>query len=128
MDRSFDKKRILIVDDNHELLDILQQGLKNYTLMVAEDGKEAVEQAFTLQPDLILMDVMMPEMDGPAAIRLIRQNPKTWSIPILAISAGITTSVPEECARIGCDDYVAKPFSFMKLRSRIERLLLLHPR
>jgi two-component system, cell cycle response regulator DivK len=128
MHQYLDNKRILIVDDNHELLDVLQQGLKSYTLMVAGDGKEAVEQAYTLQPDLILMDIMMPEMDGPEAIRLIRQNPKTRSIPILAISAGISASAAEECALIGCDDFIAKPFSFKTLRSRIERLLFLHPR
>ncbi len=116
-------KKILIVDDNSELLEVLQQGLKQYDLILAENGKQAVEIAFTLHPDLILMDLMMPEMDGPQAIGLIRQNPKTHSIPILAISAGFITDIREECAQIGCDDFIAKPFTFTQLGFRIEKLL-----
>jgi len=57
-------KKILIVDDNQELVRALQLLLKNYNLILAENGKQAVEIAFTLQPDLILMDILMPEMDG----------------------------------------------------------------
>ena len=121
-------KKILVVDDNQELLDVLQQGLKRYSLILAENGKQAVEQAFNLQPDLILMDIMMPEMDGPAAIRLIRQNPKTRSIPILVISADVIGNINEECSKIGCDDFIAKPFTFKELGSRIEKLLIEHNR
>ncbi len=62
------RKKILIVDDNSDLLDVLQQGLKQYDLILAEIGKQAVEIANTLHPDIILMDLMMPEMDGPQAI------------------------------------------------------------
>ncbi len=116
-------KKILIVDDNSDLLDVLQQGLKQYDLILAENGKQAVEIAYTLHPDLILMDLMMPEMDGPQAIDLIRQNPKTHSIPILAISAGLITNIKEECSKIGCDDFIAKPFTFTQLGFRIEKLL-----
>ena len=89
------RRKILIVDDNSELLEVLQQGLKQYALILAENGKQAVEIAFTLHPDLSLMDLMMPEMDGPQAIGLIRQNLKTHSIPILAISAGFITNIKE---------------------------------
>ena len=128
MDHPFLNKKILLVDDNRELLEVLQQGLKHYSLILAENGKEAVELAFSLEPDLILMDVMMPEMDGPEAIRLIRENLKTRSIPILAISAGIIDSVEEECSRIGCDDFIAKPFTFKELGTRIEKLLIQHHR
>jgi len=120
------RKKILIVDDNSDLLDVLQQGLKQYDLILAENGKQAVEIAYTLYPDLILMDLMMPEMDGPQAIGLIRQNPKTHSIPILAISAGFITNVKEECSQIGCDDFIAKPFTFTQLGYRIEKLLKKH--
>ncbi len=65
----------------------------------------------------------MPEMDGPQAIGLIRQNPKTRSIPILAVSAEFITNVKEECLQIGCDDFIAKPFTFTQLGFRIEKLL-----
>ena len=120
------RNKILIVDDNSDLLDVLQQGLKQYDLILAENGKQAVEIAYTLHPDLILMDLMMPEMDGPQAIGLIRQNLKTHSIPILAISADFITNIKEECSRIGCDDFIAKPFTFTQLGFRIEKLLKKH--
>ena len=117
------EKKILIVDDNQELVRVLQLLLKNYDLILAENGKQAVEIAFTLEPDLILMDIIMPDMDGLQATRLIRQNPKTSSIPILAITAGIDSSIEDECSRAGCDSFIAKPFSYEQLISRIEDLL-----
>jgi CheY-like chemotaxis protein len=116
-------KKILIVDDNQELVRALQLLLKNYNLILAENGKQAVEIAFTLQPDLILMDILMPEMDGLQATRMIRQNPQTRSIPILAITAGISIGIEEECSQSGCDDFIAKPFTIEQLASRIENLL-----
>ena len=116
-------KKILIVDDNQELVTALQLLLKNYDLILAENGKQAVEMAFTLEPDLILMDILMPEMDGLEATRMIRQNPKTRSVPILAITAGVSIGIKEECAKSGCDDFIAKPFTFEQLASRIKNLL-----
>ncbi len=120
------RKKILIVDDNSDLLDVLQQGLKQYDLILAENGKQAVEIAYTLHPDLILMDLMMPEMDGHQAIGLIHQNLKTHAIPIWAISADFITNIKEECSRIGCDDFIAKPFTFTQLGFRTEKLLKQH--
>ena len=116
-------RKILIVDDNQELVRALQLLLKNYALILAESGKQAVEMAFTLEPDLILMDIIMPEMDGLEATRLIRQNPKTRSIPILAITAGLSNSIEDECSQAGCDDFISKPFTIVQLSSRIEKLL-----
>ncbi len=116
-------KKILIVDDNQELVRALQLLLKNYDLILAENGKQAVEMAFTLEPDLILMDILMPEMDGLEATRMIRQNPKTRSMPILAITAGVSNGIKEECDKSGCDDFIAKPFTFEQLASRIKNLL-----
>ena len=116
-------RKILIVNDNRELVRALQLLLKNYDLILAENGKQAVEIAFTLKPDLILMDILMPEMDGLQATRLIRQNPQTRSIPILAITAGVTIGMEEECSQSGCDDFIAKPFTIEQLASRINTLL-----
>ena len=117
------EKKILIVDDNQELIRVLQLLLKDYELILAENGKQAVEMAFTLEPDLVLMDIIMPEMDGLQATRLIRQNPKTRSMPILAITAGVSNGIQEECAESGCDDFIAKPFTIEQLAFRIENLL-----
>ena len=116
-------KKILIVDDNKELVKVLQLLLKNYDLIVAENGKQAVELAHTLEPDLIVMDLIMPEMDGLEATGLIRQYPKTGSIPILAITAGINNSIQNQCSQMGCDDFISKPFTIEELVSRIEKLL-----
>jgi len=116
-------RKILIVDDNQELVRALQLLLKNYALILAETGKQAVEMAFTLEPDLILMDIIMPEMDGLEATRMIRQNPKTRSMPILAITAGVSNSIEDECSQAGCDDFISKPFTIEELGSRIEKLL-----
>ena len=116
-------RKILVVDDNQELVRALQLLLKDYDLILAENGKQAVEIAFTLKPDLILMDILMPEMDGLEATRLIRQNAQTRSIPVLAITAGVSIGIEEECSQSGCDDFIAKPFTIEQLASRINTLL-----
>lgn len=118
------KKKILIVDDNTRVNKIVQMSLSySYETLSAKNGEEAVDLAVTEVPDLIIMDLMMPEMNGFEAVRLIRQVPKTRSIPILAITAGISNSIEDECSRIGCNDYLSKPFTGAKLSSRITKLL-----
>ena len=119
------KKKILIVEDNQDLRQLLQLQLEHggYETILARSGKQAVEMAFTLEPDLVLMDIIMPEMDGLEATRMIRQNPKTRSMPILAITAGVSNGIKEECSQSGCDDFIAKPFTIEQLASRIEILL-----
>jgi len=107
------KKKILIVEDNPDLNKILQLLLKNpYDTILAMNGKQAVDIATAQLPDLIVMDIMMPEMDGLQATRLIRENPKTRSIPILALTAGVSRINEEECFLFGCDDYIPKPFTY----------------
>ncbi len=118
------KKKILIVEDNPDLSKVLELLLKSpYETIVAVNGKQAVDIAATQVPDLIVMDIIMPEMDGLEATRLIRQNPKTRSIPILAITAGLSNSIEDECSRIGFDDFMAKPFTYEQLVPRIRKLL-----
>jgi len=118
------KKKILIVEDNPELSKVLDLLLKSpYETLSAKNGEEAVNLAVTEVPDLIIMDLMMPEMNGFEATRLIRQVPKTRSIPILAITAGLSNSIEDECSRIGFDDYMAKPFTYEQLVPRIRKLL-----
>jgi len=118
------KKKILIVDDNLAVNKALQRVFEpRYETIPAMDGKQAVDIAVTRLPDLILMDIIMPVMDGFEATRLIRQVPMTRSIPIIAISAGLSNTIEDECFRIGCDDYLAKPFTYEQLVPRIEKLL-----
>jgi len=118
------QKKILIVEDNPDLSKVLELLLKGpYETISAKNGEEAVDMAVTEVPDLIIMDLMMPEMNGFEATRLIRQVPKTRSIPILAITAGLSNRIEEECSRIGIDDYMPKPFTFEQLIPRIRKLL-----
>ena len=118
------KKKILIVDDNDDLNKIVQMSLMDsYETLSANNGEEAVGLAVMEVPDLIIMDLMMYEVNGLEAIRLIRQNPKTRSIPIIAITAGLSDTIEDECFRIGCNDFIAKPFTYEQLVPRIEKLL-----
>ncbi len=120
------KRKILIVDDNPDLIYVLQRlvQLVGYDFIVATNGKQAVDIAAAQLPDLIILDIMLPEMDGLEAARLIRQNPKTHSIPILALTAKVSLKDKEECLQSGCDDYISKPYTPKQLASRIEKLLM----
>ncbi|MFQ5542121.1 MAG: response regulator [Candidatus Binatia bacterium] len=119
------KTRILLVEDNPATMEVMQQELEilGYDVAVARDGAEAVEMANSELPDLIIMDILMPKMDGSEATAQIRKNPKTQAIPILAATAKALPEDRERCLASGCNDYIAKPFSYKDLRDAIERLL-----
>ncbi len=118
------KKKILIAEDNLAVNKALQLILEpRYETIPAMDGKQAVDIAATQLPDLILMDIIMPVMNGYQATRLIRENPKTHSIPILAVTALDGRKYEEECFQSGCDDHIAKPFLAEDLFPCIEKLL-----
>jgi len=118
------KNKILIVEDDLDMLNLYQAVLTDvFETIPATNGKEAVDLAVAEVPDLILMDIMMPEMDGLQAAQLIRQNPKTRSIPIIAVTALSSRKDKEKCLQSGCDDYIPKPFTFSLLFSHIEKLL-----
>ncbi len=118
------KKKILIAEDDLALNRILQLLLKGrYDTIRAMNGKEVVEIATTQKPDLILMDIVLPVMNGYQATRLIRQNPKTHSIPVIAVTALTSSEEREECFKSGCDDHIAKPFTTKDLFPCIEKLL-----
>lgn len=119
------KKRVLLVEDNLATVDVMRQELEflGYEVTVAENGVEAVEMAQSELPDLIVMDILMPKMDGLLAASRIRENPKTQSIPILAATAKALPGDREKCLQSGCDDYLAKPFTHRELGAAIRRLL-----
>ncbi len=122
------KKKILIVEDDLDIVDLLQSQVKalGHDSIVAGNGKQAVDMATSQLPHLILMDIMLPVMDGLDATRQIRQNPKTSSIPIIAVTALSSRKDKEKCLQSGCDDYLSKPFTQftrVQLCSRIEKLL-----
>ncbi len=119
------KKKILIVEDNLDLTYILLRLVENagYDSILAVNGKEAVDIADAQLPDLILMDIMMPEMNGFEATRLIRDNSKTRCIPIIAVTAMSSPKDREECLKCGCSDYMSKPFTPSLLAATIEKHL-----
>ena len=114
-----------MVDDDLDLCLIFKTVFEHlgYDSVFAVDGAEAVKIATTQKPDLILMDIIMPVMNGYQATRMIRQNPKTRSIPIIAVTALTSSEEREECLKSGCDDYIAKPLTIKDLAFRIEKLL-----
>ena len=110
--------KALIIEDHPGLLDVLSRQLKRlgFSVVSADNGMGGVEKAITEKPDLILMDIMMPGMDGREATRRIRFNPETKDIPILAITALFRESELRGCIEAGCNDYIVKPFTFEKLQ------------
>ena len=119
------KTKILLVEDNPATMEVMHQELEvlGYDVAIAKDGAEAVEMAGSELPDLIIMDMLMPKMDGSEATGRIRKNPKTKAIPILAATAKALPEDRDICLASGCDDYIAKPFSYRELHDAIEKLL-----
>ena len=118
------KKKILIVDDNEDLIKTVQMSFKDsYEALRAKSGAVAVGLTIMEVPDLILMDLMTFKLNGLVVVSLIRKNPKTHSIPILAITGGLSITIEDECSRIGCDDYLSKPFTPAELSTRMTKLL-----
>jgi CheY-like chemotaxis protein len=117
--------KILIVDDNPDVREVLQCQLKmlGYLVISAENGYVAIEKATVEQPDLILMDIMMPEMDGWQASRAVRANPDTKDIPILAATAMCRRADLNACLEAGCNGYIVKPFTMMELKEKIGQLI-----
>ena len=121
------KKKILIVEDNIDLIHVLGLALElqGHEVIRVTNGKQGLNIAASQVPDLILLDITLPDMDGFAAARQIRQSPKTQSIPILATTGRASYKDQEECLQNGCNDYLSKPYTHKQLVSRIEKLLVI---
>ena len=116
---------VLVVEDNEENWDMLSRRLlrRGYTVIRAADGQEAVEMAARETPDLILMDVSLPVMDGLEATRRIRSRPETQTTPIIALTAHATSADRDKALQAGCDDYHTKPVELPRLLAQMEALL-----
>ena len=119
MEENLDKKTILIVDDEKPIVDILMYNLdkEGYNLLEANDGETAVEIALKEKPDLILLDVMLPKLDGLSVCRKIKN---TLNVPILMLSAKGEEVDKILGLELGADDYITKPFSVRELMARIK--------
>jgi CheY-like chemotaxis protein len=119
------KKKILLVDDSETvlLLELMILRTGSYDLATARDGREGIERALAFKPDLILMDVIMPEMNGFEAIRTLRARPETRAVPILIVTTKGEEQSMEEGYMSGCNDYVTKPIDSLELLTKIRTYL-----
>lgn len=118
-------KRILIVEDTEDNRRILRDLLTaaGYGIIEATDGRRGVESAQAQQPDLILMDIQLPIMDGYEAARRLKADPTTRHIPIVAVTSYALSGDEDRAMAAGCDGYVAKPFSPRKILSLVRQML-----
>jgi len=118
--------RILIVEDNPENMRLLEMVLraKNYTLLKATDGEEALDMAMRERPDLIIMDIRLPKMNGLEVTRKLRETPAFSHTPIIAITAYAMKGDKERVIESGCDAYLSKPINTRELPEIIAEMLL----
>ena len=118
--------KILLVEDNELNRDMLSRRLqrKGYVVVTAHDGEQGYLLAQSESPDIILMDISLPVMDGWHVTRLLKANPSTCHIPIIALTAHALVSDRTKAFEVGCDDYDTKPIEFARLGEKIDNLLV----
>lgn len=117
--------RILLVEDNEMNRDMLSRRLqrKGYDVVIALDGETGMTMAASERPDLILMDMSLPVLDGWEATRRLKGTPETAAIPIIALTAHVMAGDRDKALEAGCDDYDAKPIDFERLLGKMQALL-----
>ena len=118
-------RKILIVDDEVYILHILDfsLGAEGYEVITAADGEEAIDKARLEKPDLVVLDVMMPKVDGFEACRRLKNDPETRELPVILLTAKGREVDRKMGIEVGADDYMVKPFSPSKLIQKIESFL-----
>src|SRR5262245_12747382 len=119
------KGKILVVDDEIYIVHILDfsLGMEGYEVVTALDGEQGLEKARAQRPDLIVLDIMMPKLDGYETCKMLKADPETRSIPIILLSAKGRNIEQKNGIAVGADDYITKPFSPRKLVERINSIL-----
>lgn len=117
--------KILYVEDNDDNVYVINNRFTRagHTVLVAGDGQQGVDMAIAERPDLILMDLSLPGLDGWEATRRLKAAPETKGIPVIALSAHAMTGDREKALEAGCDDFDTKPIDFARLRDKIDALL-----
>jgi CheY-like chemotaxis protein len=117
--------RILYVEDNEDNIYVIKNrlGRAGYTVLIATDGEQGVSMAAAERPDLILMDLRLPVLDGWEATRRIKAQPETRDIPIIALTAHAMTGDREKALEAGCDDFDTKPVEMPRLLEKVRALL-----
>jgi CheY-like chemotaxis protein len=118
--------KILLVEDNEMNRDMLSRRLqrRGYCVVIAQDGEQGLSLAKSESPDLILMDISLPVMDGWQVTRLLKSNVTTKHIPVIALTAHAMVSDRQKAFETGCDDYDTKPVEIGRLSEKIENLLV----
>ncbi|WP_442916059.1 response regulator [Lichenihabitans sp. Uapishka_5] len=116
--------KILLVEDHEEIWDFLSRRLKrrNFDVVVATDGKAGFDQAITVAPDIILLDMNLPVLDGWTVASMLRADERTATLPIIALTAHAMSGDKEKALAAGCTDYHSKPVDFARLLGQIESL------
>ena len=119
------KKIVLVVDDEAEIISILVKRLTvaGYDVITAKDGIEGLNKASNLKPDLVILDILMPKMDGYEVCRLLKFDEKLKSIPVIMLTAKTQEADKEVGKKVKADDYVTKPFEIEDLLMRIKKLI-----
>ena len=117
--------RVLLVEDNEMNRDMLSRRLmrRGFQVVLAEDGQAGVDMAATESPDIILMDMSLPVLDGWEATRRLKARPETQAIPLIALTAHAMAGDRDRALQAGCDDYDTKPIEFDRLMEKIDRLI-----
>jgi CheY-like chemotaxis protein len=122
-------KKVLIIEDHGDMRELLtwQIELMGFVPITAQRGMEGVEKALSEKPALIILDIMMPGMDGWEAAREIRAHAETKDIPILAATALFRDADLKTCIEAGCNGYIIKPFTFQELQGKVRELIPADP-
>ena len=118
-------KKLLLVEDNEMNRDMLSRRLarRGYEILIAVDGEQGIAEATSHLPDLIIMDMSLPVLDGWETTRRLKENPGTREIPVLALTAHAMAGERDRAIAAGCNDYDTKPVDFTRLLGKIEHLL-----
>jgi CheY-like chemotaxis protein len=114
-------KKVLVVEDNPDMRKLLsvELALMGFEPITGGGGKEGILKAISEKPDLVLLDISMPDMDGRDVARILRRNPETKDIPIIAETALSDRRELKSCVDAGCNDYLVKPFSYKDLEEKL---------
>ena len=119
-------KRILLIDDEETIQEVVQVGIEieaGWQVAIASSGSEGINLAQKQQPDAILLDVMMPDMDGISTLSNLKANDKTRAIPVIFLTAKTQTNEKDKLQNLGVVDVITKPFNSMTLASQIAKIL-----
>ena len=118
------ERKVLVVDDDPGMRDVLEAALtpENLKVFTSADGKDAIQKTLSLKPDLILLDINMPELNGLSFCRAIRAGSETQDIPIIIVTGMTARGRVEECMEAGADDFLGKPFHVEELLVRVRSM------